>query len=153
MPSQLQIWFLFAAYWFLHDSFSLLVVAVWCQTYCFQGLYTLSTVIVDYRGYRVIAQSIIPGKGCLDREMFPLFENQSLEKKNLNHDLFSTFSLSFSTTHTPLPLVSFSPQLSSLKGSKMVANLPTTCGVKETCPASISFLEANMQNLMYLLAV
>ena len=29
---------------------------------CFQGLFTLSTVIVDYRGYRVIAQSIIPGK-------------------------------------------------------------------------------------------
>lgn len=28
----------------------------------FQGLFTLSTVIVDYRGYRVIAQSIIPGK-------------------------------------------------------------------------------------------
>ena len=25
------------------------------------GLYTLGTVVVDYRGYRVIAQSIIPG--------------------------------------------------------------------------------------------
>lgn len=31
-----------------------------------QGLFTLSTVIVDYRGYRVIAQSIIPG--ILQRE-------------------------------------------------------------------------------------
>lgn len=30
--------------------------------YCLsQGLYTLGTVVVDYRGYRVIAQSIIPG--------------------------------------------------------------------------------------------
>ena len=26
-----------------------------------EGLYTLGTVVVDYRGYRVIAQSIIPG--------------------------------------------------------------------------------------------
>ena len=26
------------------------------------GLYTLGTVVVDYRGYRVTAQSIIPGK-------------------------------------------------------------------------------------------
>jgi len=28
------------------------------------GLYTLGTVVVDYRGYRVTAQSIIPGKVC-----------------------------------------------------------------------------------------
>lgn len=26
------------------------------------GLYTLGTVVVDYRGYRVTAQSIIPGE-------------------------------------------------------------------------------------------
>ena len=26
-----------------------------------EGLYTLGTVVVDYRGYRIIAQSIIPG--------------------------------------------------------------------------------------------
>lgn len=26
-----------------------------------QGLYTLGTVLVDYRGFRVICQSIIPG--------------------------------------------------------------------------------------------
>lgn len=25
------------------------------------GLYTLGTVVIDYRGYRVTAQSIIPG--------------------------------------------------------------------------------------------
>lgn len=30
------------------------------------GLYTLGTVVVDYRGYRVTAQSIIPG--ILERE-------------------------------------------------------------------------------------
>jgi hypothetical protein len=26
------------------------------------GLYTLGTVVVDYRGYRITAQSIIPGE-------------------------------------------------------------------------------------------
>ncbi len=31
-----------------------------------KGLYTLATVLVDYRGYRVVAQSIIPG--ILQRE-------------------------------------------------------------------------------------
>ena len=31
-----------------------------------EGLYTLGTVVVDYRGYRVTAQSIIPG--ILERE-------------------------------------------------------------------------------------
>lgn len=30
------------------------------------GLYTLGTVVIDYRGYRVTAQSIIPG--ILERE-------------------------------------------------------------------------------------
>ncbi len=29
------------------------------------GLYTLGTVVVDYRGYRVTAQSIIPGTCCI----------------------------------------------------------------------------------------
>lgn len=31
-----------------------------------EGLYTLGTVVIDYRGYRVTAQSIIPG--ILERE-------------------------------------------------------------------------------------
>jgi len=30
-----------------------------------EGLYTLGTVVVDYRGYRVTAQSIIPGLASL----------------------------------------------------------------------------------------
>jgi len=30
-----------------------------------EGLYTLGTVVVDYRGYRVTAQSIIPGLAYL----------------------------------------------------------------------------------------
>ncbi len=30
------------------------------------GLYTLGTVVIDYRGYRITAQSIIPG--ILERE-------------------------------------------------------------------------------------
>jgi hypothetical protein len=28
-----------------------------------EGLYTLGTAVIDYRGYRVTAQSIIPGWG------------------------------------------------------------------------------------------
>ena len=32
-----------------------------------EGLYTLGTVVVDYRGYRVTAQSIIPGKAIYVR--------------------------------------------------------------------------------------
>lgn len=39
-----------------------------------EGLYTLGTVVVDYRGYRVTAQSIIPGKWPyipLDIKKFP----------------------------------------------------------------------------------
>ena len=31
-----------------------------------EGLYTLGTVVIDYRGYRITAQSIIPG--ILERE-------------------------------------------------------------------------------------
>ena len=37
-----------------------------------EGLYTLGTVVVDYRGYRVTAQSIIPGKYIV--EMKPNFD-------------------------------------------------------------------------------
>jgi len=29
-----------------------------------EGLHTLGTVVVDYRGYRVTGQSIIPGRQC-----------------------------------------------------------------------------------------
>ena len=43
-----------------------------------EGLYTLGTVIVDYRGYRVTAQSIIPGKSSskshVDRIFFFLHD-------------------------------------------------------------------------------
>lgn len=33
-----------------------------------KDLYTLGTVIVDYRGYRVVCQTIIPGEGGTERE-------------------------------------------------------------------------------------
>ena len=39
------------------------------------GLYTLGTVVIDYRGYRVTAQSIIPGKYKLVR--FKSFVHQN----------------------------------------------------------------------------
>ena len=35
-----------------------------------EGLYTLGTVVVDYRGYRVTAQSIIPGKYKMETKAF-----------------------------------------------------------------------------------
>ena len=35
-----------------------------------EGLYTLGTVVVDYRGYRVTAQSIIPGKYIVEMKAF-----------------------------------------------------------------------------------
>ena len=37
------------------------------------GMYTLGTVVVDYRGYRITAQSIIPGEitSCLPFKYWP----------------------------------------------------------------------------------
>ena len=37
------------------------------------GMYTLGTVVVDYRGYRITAQSIIPGEitACLPVKYWP----------------------------------------------------------------------------------
>lgn len=47
-----------------------------------EGLYTLGTVVVDYRGYRVTAQSIIPGtKGII---IFVPHETQ-FERKESKH--------------------------------------------------------------------
>ncbi len=35
-----------------------------------EGLYTLGTAVVDYRGYRVTAQSIIPGELLLIDDVY-----------------------------------------------------------------------------------
>ena len=40
-----------------------------------EGMYTLGTVVVDYRGYRITAQSIIPGKNSRIHEMDAFFDS------------------------------------------------------------------------------
>ena len=46
-----------------------------------EGLYTLGTVVVDYRGYRVTAQSIIPGKYIVETK--PNFDKYQWRLINL----------------------------------------------------------------------
>lgn len=57
----------------------------WLDT---QGLYTLSTVIVDYRGYRVIAQSIIPGILQREQEQSVVYGSVDSGKNISSHDKF-----------------------------------------------------------------
>ena len=40
-----------------------------------EGLFTLGTVLVDYRGYRITAQSIIPGKLTIARHVSWIIDN------------------------------------------------------------------------------
>lgn len=53
-----------------------------------QSLYTLSTVIVDYRGYRVIAQSIIPGILQREQEQSVVYGSVDSGKSISSHDKF-----------------------------------------------------------------
>lgn len=53
-----------------------------------QCLYTLSTVIVDYRGYRVIAQSIIPGILQREQEQSVVYGSVDSGKNISSHDKF-----------------------------------------------------------------
>lgn len=53
-----------------------------------QGLYTLSTVIVDYRGYRVIAQSIIPGILQREQEQSVVYGSADSGKTISSHEKF-----------------------------------------------------------------
>ncbi|XP_020613853.1 clustered mitochondria protein homolog [Orbicella faveolata] len=53
-----------------------------------QGLFTLSTVIVDYRGYRVIAQSIIPGILQREQEQSVVYGSIDSGKNISSHEKF-----------------------------------------------------------------
>ncbi|XP_074637547.1 clustered mitochondria protein homolog [Acropora palmata] len=53
-----------------------------------QGLYTLSTVIVDYMGYRVIAQSIIPGILQREQEQSVVYGSADSGKTISSHEKF-----------------------------------------------------------------
>lgn len=53
-----------------------------------EGLYTLGTVIVDYRGYRVTAQSIIPGILEREQEQSVVYGSIDFGKNVLGHDKY-----------------------------------------------------------------
>lgn len=61
------------------------------------GLYTLGTVVIDYRGYRVTAQSIIPGILEREQEQSVVYGSIDFGKTVLSHpkylDLVSKFIL------------------------------------------------------------
>lgn len=50
-----------------------------------EGLYTLGTVVVDYRGYRVTAQSIIPGILERDQEQSVIYGSIDFGKTVMSH--------------------------------------------------------------------
>ena len=50
-----------------------------------EGLYTLGTVVVDYRGYRVTAQSIIPGILERDQEQSVIYGSIDFGKTVVSH--------------------------------------------------------------------
>lgn len=61
------------------------------------GLYMLGTVVIDYRGYRVTAQSIIPGILERDQEQSVVYGSVDFGKTVLTHskymDLVSRFQI------------------------------------------------------------
>lgn len=53
-----------------------------------EGLYTLGTVVIDYRGYRITAQSIIPGILERDQEQSVVYGSIDFGKTVLSHPKF-----------------------------------------------------------------
>ena len=53
-----------------------------------EGLYTLGTVVVDYRGYRIIAQSIIPGILQREQENSVVYGSVDGGKTIVSHEQF-----------------------------------------------------------------
>merc|ERR1712048_704728 len=53
-----------------------------------EGLYTLGTVVTDYRGYRIIAQSIIPGILQREQENSVVYGSVDGGKTISSHDVF-----------------------------------------------------------------
>lgn len=52
------------------------------------GLYTLGTVVIDYRGYRVTAQSIIPGILEREQEQSVVYGSIDFGKTVLTHNKY-----------------------------------------------------------------
>ena len=53
-----------------------------------EGLYTLGTTVVDYRGYRIIAQSIIPGILQREQENSVVYGSVDGGKTIVSHEQF-----------------------------------------------------------------
>lgn len=53
-----------------------------------QGLYTLGTVVIDYRGYRVTAQSIIPGILEREQEQSVVYGSIDFGKTVITHEQY-----------------------------------------------------------------
>ena len=53
-----------------------------------EGLYTLGTVVVDYRGYRVTAQSIIPGILEREQEQSVIYGSIDFGKTVVSHNKY-----------------------------------------------------------------
>ncbi|XP_022255950.1 clustered mitochondria protein homolog, partial [Limulus polyphemus] len=52
------------------------------------GLYTLGTVVIDYRGYRVTAQSIIPGILEREQEQSVVYGSVDFGKTVVSHEKY-----------------------------------------------------------------
>lgn len=73
------------------------------------GLYTLGTVVIDYRGYRVTAQSIIPGILEREQEQSVVYGSIDFGKTVLTHpkylDLVSSTTCCFSSRNADFYIV------------------------------------------------
>ena len=60
-----------------------------------EGLYTLGTVVVDYRGYRVTAQSIIPGILEREQEQSVVYGSIDFGKTVITHEKYAELVRNF----------------------------------------------------------
>lgn len=60
-----------------------------------EGLYTLGTVVIDYRGYRVTAQSIIPGILEKEQEQSVIYGRIDFGKVVLTHPKYMELVIKF----------------------------------------------------------
>ena len=56
-----------------------------------EGLYTLGTVVIDYRGFRVTAQSIIPGILEREQEQSVVYGSIDFGKSVVTHPKYMDF--------------------------------------------------------------
>lgn len=64
------------------------------------NLYTLGTVVIDYRGYRVTAQSIIPGILEREQEQSVVYGSIDFGKTVLTHPKYLELVITFNHENT-----------------------------------------------------